>query len=317
MERSSPGSPAPRLSPMKVGIIGLGYVGLPLAVAFAEAGDEVVGVDVDPRVVDALAAGQSRVEDVADDRLAAVGDRLQATSRYDGLGACDAVVDLRPDAARQPARARPQLRRRRRPGARPRPARGPARRARVDHLPGHDPRAAAADPRGVGPRGRPRLPPRLLARSGSTRAAPTTRSAPPRSSSAGSPRPARERAVELYRRDLRRGGRRLDARRRPSSRSCSRTSSARSTSRSSTSSRCSATGWASTSGRWSTPPRPSPSGSCASSPGPGWAATACRSTPSTSPSRRASTTSRPSSSSSPARSTRPSRTSASTGSRAR
>ena len=34
---------------MKVGIIGLGYVGLPLAVAFAEAGNEVVGVDVDER----------------------------------------------------------------------------------------------------------------------------------------------------------------------------------------------------------------------------------------------------------------------------
>ena len=36
---------------MKVGIIGLGYVGLPLAVAFAEAGCEVVGVDADQRRV--------------------------------------------------------------------------------------------------------------------------------------------------------------------------------------------------------------------------------------------------------------------------
>jgi UDP-N-acetyl-D-glucosamine dehydrogenase len=77
---------------MKVGIIGLGYVGLPLAVAFAEAGDEVVGVDVDQRVVDEIAAGHSRVEDIDEDRLAAVGGRLQATSRYNGLGACDAVL---------------------------------------------------------------------------------------------------------------------------------------------------------------------------------------------------------------------------------
>ena len=92
MERSSPGLPAPRLSPMKVGIIGLGYVGLPLAVAFAEAGDEVVGVDVDQRVVDGIAAGRSGVEDIGDDRLAAVGDRLRATSRYNCLGACDAVL---------------------------------------------------------------------------------------------------------------------------------------------------------------------------------------------------------------------------------
>ena len=34
---------------MKIGIVGLGYVGLPLAVAFAEAGNEVVGLDTDPR----------------------------------------------------------------------------------------------------------------------------------------------------------------------------------------------------------------------------------------------------------------------------
>ena len=39
---------------MKIGIIGLGYVGLPLAVAFAEAGHEVVGLDADPRKVEAL-----------------------------------------------------------------------------------------------------------------------------------------------------------------------------------------------------------------------------------------------------------------------
>ena len=39
---------------MKIGIVGLGYVGLPLAVAFAEAGHGVVGVDADARKVEAL-----------------------------------------------------------------------------------------------------------------------------------------------------------------------------------------------------------------------------------------------------------------------
>jgi len=39
---------------MKIGIVGLGYVGLPLAVAFAEAGDEVVGLDTDSRKIEAL-----------------------------------------------------------------------------------------------------------------------------------------------------------------------------------------------------------------------------------------------------------------------
>ena len=50
---------------MKIGIVGLGYVGLPLAVAFAEAGHEVVGLDTDPRKVEALNAGRSHIEDVA------------------------------------------------------------------------------------------------------------------------------------------------------------------------------------------------------------------------------------------------------------
>ena len=44
---------------MKVGIIGLGYVGLPLAVAFAQEGCDVIAVDVDPRKVEAIEAGGS------------------------------------------------------------------------------------------------------------------------------------------------------------------------------------------------------------------------------------------------------------------
>ena len=44
---------------MKVGVVGLGYVGLPLAVAFAEAGDGVIALDVDPLKVSAVAAGDS------------------------------------------------------------------------------------------------------------------------------------------------------------------------------------------------------------------------------------------------------------------
>ena len=57
---------------MKVAIIGLGYVGLPLAVRAAEVGHFVVGIDVEARKVDALRAGTSYIEDVTDDRLAAV-----------------------------------------------------------------------------------------------------------------------------------------------------------------------------------------------------------------------------------------------------
>ena len=57
---------------MKVGVVGLGYVGLPLAVAFAEAGDEVVALDVDPLKVSAVTAGDSYIEDIPSDRLRAV-----------------------------------------------------------------------------------------------------------------------------------------------------------------------------------------------------------------------------------------------------
>ncbi len=75
-----------------VGIIGLGYVGLPLAVAFAEEGCDVVGVDLDARKIQSLREGESYVEDVASERLRAVGDRISASTRYDELGRADAVL---------------------------------------------------------------------------------------------------------------------------------------------------------------------------------------------------------------------------------
>ena len=77
---------------MNVGIIGLGYVGLPLAVAFAEAGHDVIGLDIDHRRVTAVEAGESYIEDIASDRLRAVGDRLHATRRYADLSKTDAVI---------------------------------------------------------------------------------------------------------------------------------------------------------------------------------------------------------------------------------
>ncbi|MGH2943347.1 MAG: nucleotide sugar dehydrogenase [Solirubrobacteraceae bacterium] len=77
---------------MAVGVIGMGYVGLPLAVAFAAEGCDVVAVDIDRRKVDALRAGRSYVEDVSDDVLAAAASRIEATTRYAALARCDAVL---------------------------------------------------------------------------------------------------------------------------------------------------------------------------------------------------------------------------------
>ena len=77
---------------MRVGIVGLGYVGLPLAVAFAGAGVEVIGVDVDPRKIEAIAAGRSYIEDVPDAALDAAGGRFAATGDYTRLAEVDAIV---------------------------------------------------------------------------------------------------------------------------------------------------------------------------------------------------------------------------------
>ena len=77
---------------MTIGIVGLGYVGLPLAVAFAEEGVEVVGVDLDARKVEALRSGRSYIEDVSDARVAAAAERIQASTRYADLARTEAIL---------------------------------------------------------------------------------------------------------------------------------------------------------------------------------------------------------------------------------
>ena len=77
---------------MSVGVIGLGYVGLPLAVAFAEAGQEVVAVDVDPIKVSLIQKGESYIEDISSDRLQAALPMIQPTSHYQPLARADAVL---------------------------------------------------------------------------------------------------------------------------------------------------------------------------------------------------------------------------------
>ncbi|HME05307.1 MAG TPA: nucleotide sugar dehydrogenase [Solirubrobacteraceae bacterium] len=75
-----------------VGIIGLGYVGLPLAVAFAQEGCEVIAVDVDPRKVAAIEAGESYIEDVSSEQLRGVAGRIHSTTRYASLAQANAVL---------------------------------------------------------------------------------------------------------------------------------------------------------------------------------------------------------------------------------
>jgi UDP-N-acetyl-D-glucosamine dehydrogenase len=77
----------------RVGVVGVGYVGLPLAVALARAGYQAVGIDYDRRKMQALAAGKSYIKDLTDSDLQPlVADgRLQATTEFSALAECDAV----------------------------------------------------------------------------------------------------------------------------------------------------------------------------------------------------------------------------------
>src|SRR5690349_6782762 len=77
---------------MRVGIVGLGYVGLPLAVAFAEAGCDVVGVDVDAGKVNGLREGRSHIEDIPDAKLVGVLERCVFSTRFVELHEADAIL---------------------------------------------------------------------------------------------------------------------------------------------------------------------------------------------------------------------------------
>ncbi len=77
----------------RVGIIGLGYVGLPLARAFTDRGAAVLGFDVDPAKVAKLQAGESYIGHIDGGTIRAMRGRgFEATERFDRLGEPDAVI---------------------------------------------------------------------------------------------------------------------------------------------------------------------------------------------------------------------------------
>jgi len=88
---------------VRVGILGLGYVGLPLAVVFAEAGFHVTGIDPDSRKVDCLNKGISYIPDVKTESIATLvkSGRLKATTDFSVLRDLDAVSICVPTPLRQ------------------------------------------------------------------------------------------------------------------------------------------------------------------------------------------------------------------------
>jgi len=77
----------------RVAIIGLGYVGLPLALLFSDAGFYVVGFDIDPEKVAALNAGRSYIQRIPAKQIAAArASSFHATSDFAEAHACDAIL---------------------------------------------------------------------------------------------------------------------------------------------------------------------------------------------------------------------------------
>lgn len=77
-----------------VGIVGIGYVGLPLSVAFAEAGFRTIGLDVNRTVVDGVNNGRSHILDITSERLEVLTTPgiLEATDDFERLAEADAIV---------------------------------------------------------------------------------------------------------------------------------------------------------------------------------------------------------------------------------
>lgn len=77
-----------------IGVVGIGYVGLPVALTFAEAGYSVVGIDLREEKVAAIEEGRSHLRDVADERVAAArgSGRLRASMSFGPLAKTDVVI---------------------------------------------------------------------------------------------------------------------------------------------------------------------------------------------------------------------------------
>jgi UDP-N-acetyl-D-glucosamine dehydrogenase len=78
----------------QIGIVGLGYVGLPLALQFSRSGARVTGIDIDPAKVEALTAGRSYIKHISDESIAEqiASGRLAATADFSAVSAVDAVI---------------------------------------------------------------------------------------------------------------------------------------------------------------------------------------------------------------------------------
>ena len=77
----------------RVGVVGLGYVGLPLAVEFAQAGFTVTGIDIDSNKIEAINRGESYIQDIPTETLAPLvkSGKLKATTDFSAVDSLDTI----------------------------------------------------------------------------------------------------------------------------------------------------------------------------------------------------------------------------------
>ena len=97
---------------LRVGIIGLGYVGLPLVLLFSQEGFRVTGFDIDAAKVDRLNAGESYIHRIDPEQIrSAQAKGFRATADFSEIGECRRHSHLRAHAAQRPPYARHELHR--------------------------------------------------------------------------------------------------------------------------------------------------------------------------------------------------------------
>lgn len=88
------------MSGQRVGMVGIGYAGLPLAVELGRAGNRVTGLDIDQERVDLVNSGRSPVDTVTDDDIRGLEGRLDASTDPSVLAECEVVVVCAPTPVR-------------------------------------------------------------------------------------------------------------------------------------------------------------------------------------------------------------------------
>ena len=129
-----------------LGIVGMGYVGLPLAIAAQRAGFTVVGFDIDAEKVKVLNRGQSPIHNIDDKKVAAMVEsgKFHASADFDEMKKINALMICVPTPLVASPRARRLVHRGRREGDRAAPAARPDGGAGIDHLSRHDPAMCCA-----------------------------------------------------------------------------------------------------------------------------------------------------------------------------